>query len=29
MTPRLTFDPITFVESLKLVYVHQSYGQAM
>ena len=27
--PRLTFDPITLVESVKLVYEHQSYGQAM
>ena len=27
--PRLTFDPITYVEGLKVVHMYESYGHAM
>ena len=27
--PRLTFDPITWVEGLKLMHMYESYGHAM
>ena len=27
--PRLTFDPITYVEGLKLMHIYESYGHAL
>ena len=27
--PRLTVDPITLVDGLKVMYMHESYGQAI